>query len=36
MPVAKLSREFYEKFGDKLTDEGAVPTCPGATKRCGD
>jgi hypothetical protein len=21
MPVAKLSREFYEKFGDKLTDE---------------
>jgi hypothetical protein len=20
MPVAKLSREFYEKFGDKLTD----------------
>jgi hypothetical protein len=21
MPVAKLSREFYEKFGDKLADE---------------
>ena len=21
MPVAKLSREFYEKFGNKLTDE---------------
>ena len=21
MPVAKLSREFYERFGDKLTDE---------------
>jgi hypothetical protein len=21
MPVAKLWREFYEKFGDKLTDE---------------
>ncbi len=21
MPVAKLSREFYDKFGDKLTDE---------------
>ncbi len=21
MPVAKLSREFYAKFGDKLTDE---------------
>jgi len=21
MPVAKLSREFYEKFGDKLMDE---------------
>ena len=21
MPVAKLSREFYEKFGDKLTNE---------------
>lgn len=21
MPVAKLSREFYEKFGDTLTDE---------------
>ena len=21
MPVAKLSREFYEKFGDKVTDE---------------
>ena len=21
MPVAKLSREFYEEFGDKLTDE---------------
>ena len=21
MPVAKLSREFYEKFGDELTDE---------------
>ena len=21
MPVAKLSREFYEKFGHKLTDE---------------
>jgi hypothetical protein len=21
MPVAKLSRAFYEKFGDKLTDE---------------
>jgi hypothetical protein len=25
MPVAKLSREFYEKFGDKLTDE--LVTC---------
>ncbi len=21
MPVAKLSREFYERFGDKVTDE---------------
>ncbi len=21
MPVAKLSREFYDRFGDKLTDE---------------
>src|SRR5574341_383404 len=21
MPVAKLSREFYQRFGDKLTDE---------------
>ena len=21
MPVAELSREFYERFGDKLTDE---------------
>ncbi len=21
MPVAKLSREFYDKFGDKVTDE---------------
>ena len=21
MPVAKLSRDFYERFGDKLTDE---------------
>lgn len=21
MPIAKLSREFYAKFGDKLTDE---------------
>jgi hypothetical protein len=25
MPVAKLSRAFYEKFGDKLTDE--LVTC---------